>query len=51
MSRIYWDTMLFVYCILLKLSPTRSAYCGWFSNQQRGARLLTGAFTLGEILA
>lgn len=50
MSRIYWDTMLFVY--LLEDHPRyadRIVHI-WNSMQQRRDELCTGSLTLGEIL-
>jgi len=50
-SRIYWDTMLFVYWI--EHHPQYAERVGriYKRMQQRGDRLCTSAFTLGELLA
>ena len=51
MSRIYWDTMLFVYW--LDGSPQFAARVDEIRSRmrQRQDELLTGAFTFGEVLA
>lgn len=50
MSRIYWDTMLFVYW--LEDHPRHSARVGEIHEKMRmrGDALCTSAFTLGEVL-
>lgn len=51
MSRIYWDSMLFIYWLednpefAPRVNTVRSRM------QERGDQLITGAFTFGEILA
>ena len=51
MSRIYWDTMLFIYW--LENNPQFAKRVGAIRTrmQERGDQLITGAFTFGEILA
>lgn len=51
MSRIYWDTMLFIYW--LEDHPQYAKRVGAIRSrmEERGDRLITGAFTFGEILA
>ena len=51
MSRIYWDTMLFIYW--LEDHPQYAKRVGEIRSrmEERGDRLITGAFTFGEILA
>jgi uncharacterized protein len=50
-SRIYWDTMLFIYW--LEDHPQYAKRVGAIRSrmQERGDQLITGAFTFGEILA
>jgi predicted nucleic acid-binding protein len=50
-SRIYWDTMLFIYW--LENNPQFSKRVGAIRSrmEERGDQLITGAFTLGEVLA
>jgi predicted nucleic acid-binding protein len=50
-SRIYWDTMLFIYW--LENNPQYAKRVGAIRArmQERGDRLITGAFTFGEVLA
>ena len=50
MSRIYWDTMVFVY--LLEDHPTYGSRVEriWTRMQERKDRLCTASLTLGEIL-
>ena len=51
MSRVYWDTMLFVYW--LEDHPVFAKRVDTIHNRMklRGDRLITGAFTFGEVLA
>ena len=51
MSRIYWDTMLFIYWLENNPEFAKRIDAIHTRMQQRGDRLITGAFTLGEILA
>jgi uncharacterized protein len=50
-SRIYWDTMLFIYW--LEDHPQYARRVGAIRSrmQERGDQLITGSFTFGEILA
>jgi len=50
-SRIYWDTMLFIYW--LENNPQYAKRVGAIRTrmQERGDQLITGAFTFGEVLA
>jgi uncharacterized protein len=50
-SRIYWDTMLFIYW--LEDHPQYARRVGAIRSRmaERGDQLITGAFTFGEILA
>jgi uncharacterized protein len=50
-SRIYWDTMLFIYW--LENNPQFAKRVGAIRTrmEERGDQLITGAFTFGEILA
>jgi predicted nucleic acid-binding protein len=50
-SRIYWDTMLFIYW--LEDNPQFAKRVGAIRARmvERGDQLITGAFTFGEILA
>jgi predicted nucleic acid-binding protein len=50
-SRIYWDTMLFIYW--LENNPQYAKRVGAIRlrMQERGDQLITGAFTFGEVLA
>lgn len=51
MSRIYWDTMLFIYW--LEEHPTFAKRVDEIRHrmEDRHDQLITGAFTLGEVLA
>lgn len=51
MSRIYWDTMLFIYW--LENNPKFAKRVGAIRTrmEERGDQLITGAFTFGEVLA
>jgi len=50
-SRIYWDTMIFIYW--LEAHPQYAKRVGTIRSrmEERGDQLITGAFTFGEILA
>jgi len=50
-SRIYWDTMLFIYW--LEDHPEFAKRVGAIHSrmEQRGDELITGTFTFGEVLA
>jgi predicted nucleic acid-binding protein len=50
-SRIYWDTMLFIYW--LEDHPQNAKRVGAIRSrmEERGDQLITGSFTFGEILA
>ena len=51
MSRIYWDTMLFIYW--LEDHPQFAKRVGTIRTrmEERQDQLITGAFTFGEVLA
>jgi uncharacterized protein len=51
MSRIYWDTMLFIYW--LEENPHFGKRVGavWARMQERNDQLITGALALGEVLS
>ena len=51
MSRIYWDSMLFIYW--LEDHPQYAKRVGAIRSkmQERGDQLITSAFTFGEVLA
>ena len=51
MSRVYWDTMLFIYW--LENNPQYAKRVGTIRArmEERGDQLITGAFTFGEVLA
>ena len=51
MSRVYWDSMLFIYW--LEDHPQYAKQVGAIHSKmkQRQDRLITGAFTFGEVLA
>lgn len=51
MSRIYWDTMIFIYWLEDHPQYANRVQAIHYRMQQRGDRLLTGAFTVGEVLA
>ena len=51
MSRIYWDTMLFIYWLEGHPQYEKRVHAIHSRMQERGDELLTGAFTFGEILA
>lgn len=51
MSRIYWDTMLFIYWLEDNPQYARRVHAMYTKMQKRQDQLLTGAFTFGEVLA
>ena len=51
MSRIYWDTMLFIYWLENHPQYAKRVHMIHSRMQERGDQLLTGAFTFGEVLA
>ncbi|HEY6301942.1 MAG TPA: PIN domain-containing protein [Terriglobales bacterium] len=51
MSRVYWDTMLFIYWLEDHPQYARRVDAIHSRMEQRHDRLITGAFTLGEVLA
>jgi uncharacterized protein len=50
-SRIYWDTMLFIYWLEDNPQFAKQVNSIYLRMQERNDRLLTGAFTFGEVLA
>ncbi|MGH9512537.1 MAG: type II toxin-antitoxin system VapC family toxin [Terriglobales bacterium] len=51
MSRIYWDTMLFIYWLETNPDFGKRVDRIWSRMQQRNDQLITGALSLGEVLA
>ena len=51
MSRIYWDTMLFIYWMEDNPQYAQRVDAIYSRMQERNDQLLTGAFTFGEVLA
>ena len=51
MSRIYWDTMLFIYWLEENPKFGKRVDAIWSRMQQRNDQLITGALALGELLA
>ena len=51
MSRIYWDTMLFIYWLEHNPQFAKRVDAIYSRMQTRQDRLLTSAFTFGEVLA
>ena len=51
MSRIYWDTMLFIYWLEDHPRFAKRVNAIYSRMQERQDQLLTGAFTFGEVLA
>lgn len=51
MSRIYWDTMLFIYWLEDHPQFAKGVNAIHSRMQERQDQLLTGAFTFGEVLA
>jgi predicted nucleic acid-binding protein len=50
-SRVYWDTMLFIYWLEDHPQHARSVDAIHSRMEQRHDQLVTGAFTFGEVLA
>lgn len=51
MSRVYWDTMLFIYWLEDHPEHARRVDAIRSRMEQRHDQLITGAFTFGEVLA
>jgi predicted nucleic acid-binding protein len=51
MSRIYWDTMLFIYWLEEHPGFGKRVDAIWLRMQERNDQLITGALALGEVLA
>jgi uncharacterized protein len=51
MSRIYWDTMLFIYWLEENPDFGKRVDAIWSRMQERNDQLITGALALGELLA
>ena len=51
MSRIYWDTMLFIYWLEENPQFGKRVDAIWSRMQERNDQLITGALALGEVLA
>ena len=51
MSRVYWDTMLFIYWLEDHPENARKVDRIHSRMEQRHDQLITGAFTFGEVLA
>jgi predicted nucleic acid-binding protein len=51
MSRVYWDSMLFIYWLEDHPQYAKQVDAIHLRMQQRQDRLITGAFTFGELLA
>ena len=51
MSRVYWDTMLFIYWLEDHPKYARRVDAIHSRMKQRHDQLITGAFTFGEVLA
>ena len=51
MSRIYWDTMLFVYWLEGNPQFGKRVDAIWSRMQERNDQLITGALAFGEVLA
>jgi uncharacterized protein len=50
-SRIYWDTMLFIYWLEDHPQFAKRVDAIYSRMRERGDQLITGAFTFGEVLA
>jgi uncharacterized protein len=50
-SRVYWDTMLFIYWLDEHPQFAKRVNAIRFRMQERQDELITGAFTFGEVLA
>ena len=51
MSRVYWDTMLFIYWLEDNPQFGKRVDAIWSRMQERNDQLITGALALGEVLA
>ena len=51
MSRIYWDTMLFIYWLEENPDFGKRVDAIWSRMRERNDQLITGALALGEVLA
>ena len=51
MSRVYWDSMLFIYWLEDHPQYAKQVDAIYSRMKQRQDRLITGAFTFGEVLA
>jgi uncharacterized protein len=51
MSRIYWDTMLFIYWLEGNPQFGKRVDAIWSRMQERNDQLITGTLALGEVLA
>jgi predicted nucleic acid-binding protein len=50
-SRVYWDTMLFIYWLEENPQFGKRVDAIWSRMQERNDQLITGALALGEVLA
>lgn len=51
MSRVYWDTMLFIYWLEENPQFGKRVDSIWSRMQERNDQLITGALALGEVFA
>lgn len=51
MSRVYWDTMLFIYWLEENPQFGKRVDAIWSRMQERDDQLITGALALGEVFA
>lgn len=51
MSRVYWDSMLFIYWLEENPQFGKRVDAIWLRMQERDDRLITGALAFGEVLA
>lgn len=51
MSRVYWDTMLFIYWLEENPQFAKKVDAIWSRMQERNDQLITGALALGEVFA
>ena len=51
MSRVYWDTMLFIYWLEENPQFGKRVDTIWSRMQERNDRLITGALAFGEVFA
>ena len=51
MSRVYWDTMLFIYWLEENPRFGKRVDAVWSRMQERNDQLITGALALGEVFA